>query len=115
MFAIELMFKSDVKDIYTKWVETADSEFYFHLKLDRMINHWLRFLVEEQVVVRTNIEYENDIYSDDKLCMMKKKYLMIQRQVDLMNYDGIYGQNRNFIIRVFQGDNHDQLKEFSLF
>lgn len=115
MFAIELMFKSDVKDIYTKWIETADNEFYFHMKLDRMLNHWLRIVVDEQVIVRTNIEYENDIYSDDKLCIMKKKYLMIQRQIDLMNYDGVYEKQREFTIRTFQGDNHDKLKEFTLF
>ena len=115
MFGIKLILKSDVKDIFTMWEETADSEFYFHMKLDRMINHWLRILVDQQFVVRTNVEYENDIYSDDKLCMMKKKYLMIQRQIDLMNYDGVYEKNRNFEIKVYQGDNYDQLKEFALF
>jgi hypothetical protein len=59
MFAIELLFQSDVKDIYTMWRETSDNEFFFHVKLDRMLNRWLRLVVDEQVVVRTNIEYEN--------------------------------------------------------
>jgi hypothetical protein len=115
MFCIKLKFTSDVKDIFTMWEETSDNEFYFHLKIDRMINHWLRILKDQQVVDRTNIESENVIYSDDKLCMMKMKYLMIQRQIDLMNNDGVYGKNREFIIKVFRGDNYDQLKEFTLF
>jgi hypothetical protein len=115
MFCIKLKFTSDVKDIFTMWEETSDNEFYFHLKIDRMINHWLRILKDQQVVDRTNIESENVIYSDDKLCMMKMKYLMIQRQIDLMNNDGVYGKNREFSIKVFRGDNYDQLKEFTLF
>ena len=45
----------------------------------------------------------------------EKKYLMIQRQIDLMNYDGVYEKQREFTIRTFQGDNHDKLKEFQLF
>jgi hypothetical protein len=115
MFCIKLKFTSDVKDIFTMWEETSDNEFYFHLKIDRMINHWLRILKDQQVVDRTDIESENVIYSDDKLCMMKMKYLMIQRQIDLLNNDGVYGKNREFTIKVFRGDNYHQLKEFTLF
>jgi hypothetical protein len=47
--------------------------------------------------------------------MIKKKYEMIQRQIDLLNNDGVYGQNREFSLKVFQGNIHNQLKEFKLF
>ncbi len=109
MYKIKLKFKSDVKGIHTIWEETSDNEFFFHLKLDRMLNHWLSVLVKEPV------KYTNNIFSDDKICVMKKKYEIIQRQIELMNCEGAYEQRREFIINFYQGDNYDKLLEFQLF
>ena len=67
MFLIKLLFESDVNNVFTQIKETAIDQQFFHMKLRRLIDIWMRNLNCPAV--------NNDLDSDDQLSLMKLKYM----------------------------------------
>jgi hypothetical protein len=88
MYKITLLFKSDVKGIFTKEVETASNYSLMNMKRERMIKRWLSILcpnIDEAKV--------SNLSTDCKL-------QLIQNQIKMLNKTNKGEQERKFIINI---------------
>lgn len=100
MYQIELYFKSNVSGVYTHWSETADSDYWFKFKLNRILDYWLESMCP--YIDKTTLPYT---YDPSNL-QMRLKYELIQnhiRHLNSMNKEG--DVERKFTIECREGSN----------
>jgi hypothetical protein len=107
MFKIELCFDSNENGIFTSWTETADSEQFMRIKVERMLDHWLKILCPY-------VDSSKFFVPGDKV--MHFKYLLIQNQIQYLNsLNNDNDCDREFEIVVYQGENMHNLQDIHLF
>jgi len=114
MYLIELHFVSDVQNVFTKHVETANDEHWFLLKLERLLNNWLKILSPYKE--KTHGTQDCDFpYAIEKKEILLKKYMLIQQEVFYMNQTNMCDRERSFVINVYQGEKLNSLNKIDFF
>ncbi|RZK10532.1 MAG: hypothetical protein EOO46_10410 [Flavobacterium sp.] len=112
IYAIELYFQSNVNGIETTWRETADTEEFMRMKLNRMVDYWLTNLC-------SYINMQNMAIWDGQKQVdltLNLKYSLIQHHIGFLNSQNTPSDiPREFEITCSFGKNVYNMEKLDIF
>jgi hypothetical protein len=109
IYRIQLSYESNMKGIITYWEETADSEAYMHMKLNRVLDYWLN-------IICPYIKVDDMPQTKSLNKLINDKYRLILCGINILNSCNTDSDlERNFEITAQVGENMFNLKEMLVF
>ena len=94
IYKIKSRYTSNVKNIYTEEIDTADNTQWRDIKYNRMVERWFKILCPHQL---NNIPITND-YTDNKRAELLLN--MINAEIETLNIYNKGQQERKFEITI---------------